>query len=231
MDTPPLQSLAGLAAGIAVVAVVHGLLGRGLDRRGLHGLGPADRVTLLRAWLTCGVLALVVGGTGQGRATTPLVVLAGTALALDAVDGWVARRTGTASALGARFDMEVDALLIMVLSVPAARAAGWWVLTIGLARYAVLAAAVVATWLGAGVAPRRWRKVVAAVQGVVLTVAVSGLLPAWSTTVALAVAAALLGVSFLTEVVELWRRRAAPVVTRVAAGTGVGVGGLTVGHR
>ena len=36
---------------------------------------------------------------------------------LDAVDGQVARRTGTVSALGARFDMEVDAFLILVLSV------------------------------------------------------------------------------------------------------------------
>jgi len=225
----PFQSLAGLAAGTAVVAVVHALLGRSLQRRGLHGLGPADRVTLLRAWLTCGVLALVVGVTGEGRGTAPLVAVAGTALALDTVDGWVARRTGTASALGARFDMEVDALLILVLSVQVARAAGWWVLTIGLARYAVLAAAVVAPWLRAGVAPRRWRKMVAAVQGVVLTVAVSGLLPAWSTTVSLAVAAWLLGVSFLTEVAELWRRRATTPGTQM--GRVGGVGGLTVGHR
>ena len=38
------------------------------------------------------------------------------AAALDGVDGWVARRTRTASAFGARFDMETDALLILVLS-------------------------------------------------------------------------------------------------------------------
>ena len=45
---------------------------------------------------------------------------------LDAVDGHVARRTGTATAFGARFDMEVDAFLIVVLSVVrrAARSAG-----------------------------------------------------------------------------------------------------------
>ena len=39
------------------------------------------------------------------------------ALILDGVDGKVARRTGTSTALGARFDMEVDAFLILVLSV------------------------------------------------------------------------------------------------------------------
>ena len=46
-----------------------------------------------------------------------LVVLAAVALVLDGVDGQVARRTGTVSALGARFDMEVDAFLMLVLSV------------------------------------------------------------------------------------------------------------------
>ena len=57
-----------------------------------------------------------LGGDGYpGRAArrcSPSV-----ALALDGVDGQVARRTGTVSALGARFDMEVDAFLVLVLSV------------------------------------------------------------------------------------------------------------------
>ena len=64
-----------------------------------------------------------------------LVLLASVALALDAVDGRVARRTGTVSALGGRFDMEVDAFLILVLSVQVARDHGLWVLVIGAARY------------------------------------------------------------------------------------------------
>jgi phosphatidylglycerophosphate synthase len=201
-----------VVAGLALAVVVRALLARGQARRGLTCLGPADRVTLARAWLTCGVAALTVDGRGGDRVTTPLLVLAGTALALDAVDGRVARRTSTASALGARFDMEVDALLILVLSAYVARATGWWVLAIGVARYAVLAATLVAPWLRAGVAPRQWRKVVAAVQGVVLTVAAGGLLPPGGATSALVVAAALLGLSFLTEVAELWRRRARDLV-------------------
>jgi multidrug efflux pump subunit AcrA (membrane-fusion protein) len=36
---------------------------------------------------------------------------------LDGVDGWLARRHEIASRFGARFDMEVDALLILALSV------------------------------------------------------------------------------------------------------------------
>jgi len=204
----PSAGAAGVLAGLGLAVVVHTLLVRSLARRGLTALGPADRVTLARAWLTCGVAALTVGGPGGGGATTALLVLAGSALALDAVDGQVARRTGTVSALGARFDMEVDALLILVLSVSVARTTGWWVLAMGMARYAVLAAALVASWLRAGVAARTWRKVVAAIQGVVLTLAAGDLLPVGWATPALAVAATLLAVSFLTEVAELWRRRA-----------------------
>ena len=37
-------------------------------------------------------------------------------LALDGLDGWAARRQGLVSAFGARFDMEVDALLILALA-------------------------------------------------------------------------------------------------------------------
>jgi phosphatidylglycerophosphate synthase len=196
------------AVALALGVVVHRLLARSMARRGLTTLGPADRVTLVRAWLTCGVAALTVDAYLGGRHTGWLLVLSGTALALDAVDGQVARRTGTVSALGARFDMEVDALLVLVLSLDVARLSGWWVPAMGLARYAVLAASVPAPWLRACVAPRYWRKAVAATQGVVLTVAAGGLLrPEWAG-VALVVAAGLLGSSFLTEVVELWRRRA-----------------------
>ena len=74
------------------------------------------------------------------RSVAALVGLAVVALVLDGVDGWVARRTGTVSALGARFDMEVDAFLILVLSVYVAGSVGPWVLAIGAARYAFWAA-------------------------------------------------------------------------------------------
>src|SRR5919199_1802310 len=66
---------------------------------------------------------------------------------LDCVDGQVARRTRTTSALGARFDMEVDAFLLLVLSVVVARAAGPWVLAIGLMRYAYVAGGALLPWL------------------------------------------------------------------------------------
>ena len=130
---------------------------------------PANGITFVRALLA--VVVAVIGPTGPG------LVLVVVALALDWVDGQVARRTGTASAFGARFDMETDAFLILVLSVYVAADVGWWVLLIGAARYLLWLAERVLPWLRRPVPPRYWRKVVAAVQGIVLAVAVSGLLP------------------------------------------------------
>ena len=128
------------------------------------------------------------------------MTLAVVALVLDAVDGWVARRTGTASALGAQFDGEVDAFLILVLSVYVARSAGAWVLAIGAARYAFLAAGWLLPWMRAPLPPRYWRKVVAATQGIVLTVAAADVLPLALTQAALLVALALLAESFGRDV-------------------------------
>ena len=105
-------------------------------------------------------------------------LISAVALALDWVDGQVARRTHTESAFGARFDMEVDAFLILVLSVVRRpRRSGAWVLAIGLARYLLLAAEQVLPWLRRPTPPRYWGKVVAALQGIVLTVAAAGVLP------------------------------------------------------
>ena len=50
----------------------------------------------------------------------------------------MARRTGTVTPFGARFDGEVDAFLILVLSVAVSRDYGGWVLAIGAARYLLL---------------------------------------------------------------------------------------------
>src|SRR5437867_3690361 len=61
---------------------------------------------------------------------------------LDGVDGWLARRTHMASTFGERFDMETDALLILVLSVLAWQydKAGAWLVLAGLLRYLFVAA-------------------------------------------------------------------------------------------
>ncbi|MFG1955508.1 CDP-alcohol phosphatidyltransferase family protein [Micromonospora sp. NPDC048830] len=209
---------AGWCAGLAYGIVVCALLARGLRRAGAAGLGPGDVVTLGRAVLVGAVTALVVDGFG-GAAPVPLLVgLTAVALLLDAVDGQVARRTGTASALGARFDMEVDAYLILLLGAHLAPTLGGWVLAMGAMRYAFVAAGWALPWLRGTLPPRRWRKVVAAAQGVALAAASAGVLSPAAASVLLAGALVLLVESFGRDVGWLWRRR--PARPRPVIGAG-----------
>jgi phosphatidylglycerophosphate synthase len=119
----------------------------------------------------------------------------------------VARRTGTVSALGARFDMEVDASPLLVLSVYVSHPFGAWTLVIGLMRYAFLLATWVLPWMRGPLPPRYWRKVVAATQGIVLVFATADVLPRLVTATALAASLALLVESFGRDVMWLWQRR------------------------
>jgi phosphatidylglycerophosphate synthase len=198
---------AGWSAGILYAIASNALLARAIVRRGTRGLGPADWVTLTRAILVSGVTALVVDSVDRPTPVTVLVGLASVALVLDAVDGRVARRTRTVSTLGARFDMEVDAFLIFVLSLYVAPVVGGWVLAIGLARYAFVVASVILPWLRASAPPRRWAKVVAAIQGVALTIATADFLPRLVIGIILLAALVLLGESFGREAWWLWRHR------------------------
>ena len=96
-----LSATVGLGAPALVVGTTYGLclevtLDRGLARRG-SGLGPADRVTLTRAVLVGGVAALTAQSFSRPVPVGALVALASVALVLDAVDGRVARRSGTSS--------------------------------------------------------------------------------------------------------------------------------------
>ncbi|HEX5619962.1 MAG TPA: CDP-alcohol phosphatidyltransferase family protein [Solirubrobacteraceae bacterium] len=169
--------------------------------------GPASWITLGRAALAAGVAVLVVASLQEDIPVALLVTLAAVALALDLVDGWIARRTNTATALGARFDGEVDAFLILALSVYVAGSYGAWVLAIGAARYLFLLGEWLLPWMRAPLPPRRWRKLVAAAQGVVLTVAAADVLPRTFTQALLAAAFVALMASMGQCVWWLWRRR------------------------
>lgn len=204
----PAGWLTGLAFGISTWAV----LTRALRRSRPRSFGPANRVTLGRAILVGGVTALVADSFQSSPPVSLLVGLTAVALILDGVDGKVARRTGTSSALGARFDMEVDAFLILVLSVYVAMSLGPWVLLIGTMRYGFVAAARVLPWLNAALPPSMARKTVAALQGVVLLVAGAGILPYGVTMAAVLLALASLVWSFGRDIVWLWRHGARPPV-------------------
>jgi phosphatidylglycerophosphate synthase len=214
---------AGWVVGVTCGVIMHAALARGLSRHGHERLGPADWVTLARATLAVGVAALTADSFGRPAPVTMLVTLTVVALALDAVDGWIVRRTGTGSTWGAHFDGEVDAFLIGVLSVYVARSAGAWVLAIGAARYAFLAAGWLVPWMRAQLPPRYWRKVVAATQGIVLAIAAADVLPLALSQAAVLAALALLAESFGHDVAWLWIHRHA-THARVAAVAGRDLG-------
>jgi phosphatidylglycerophosphate synthase len=198
---------AGWAAGLAYLIVCTMLLSRGLGRSRAERFGPANAVTALRSALVGVVTAMVVAAVGGPASTLLFVTITSTALALDALDGYVARSSGTASALGGRFDMEVDAFLLLVLSVYAGPIVGWWVLAIGLMRYAFVVVGWAIPWMQATLPPRYWRKVVTAACGIALTVVAAGILPGALDLVVALAAVALLLESFGRDVFWLVRTR------------------------
>ncbi|HTS99400.1 MAG TPA: CDP-alcohol phosphatidyltransferase family protein, partial [Streptosporangiaceae bacterium] len=206
--------VAGWIAGLATGSAAAALLVTARTRSDQPAIFPADWVTLARALLIAGVAGLVADSFGRPVPVTALVTLSAVALVLDAVDGQVARRTGTATALGARIDGEADAFLILLLSIAVSQDYGGWVLAIGAARYALLLAGWLIPWLAAPLPPRYWGKVVAAVQGIVLTVAASGVLDRRVGMIAVAAALLLLADSFGRNVIWLYRTGAGPRARR-----------------
>ena len=208
-------SVVGAVLGVGIVLAA----GASVVARPGRWSGPADRVTLGRAVLIggCATLSLpIVAGELPAR-PWPLLVLAVPALVLDAVDGAVARRTRTSSASGGRLDGELDAALLMVLSVAAVRAVGWWVLAIGLMRYAFLAAGYLRARLRGELAFSQFRRAVAAVQGIMLAVALGPFVPVLAAQACAAVALVLLTVSFGRDVIHLERRGRADALVIVGA--------------
>src|SRR5215469_5813487 len=206
--------VAGWIVGLATGSAATALLVTARMRSDQPSIHPADWVTLTRALLIAGVAGLVADSFVRPLSVTALVTLSTVALVLDAVDGQVARRTGTVTELGARIDGEVDAFLILLLSIAVSQDYGGWVLVIGAARYALLLAGWLIPWLAAPLPPRYWGKVVAAVTGIVLTVAASGLLDRRTGMIAVAAALLLLAESFGRAVIWLYRNGAGPRTRR-----------------
>lgn len=201
------DSSASLAAPVVYLVGAALLLSHWGSRR--H-FGAANTVTLARlvgtSWLA--VLATSAAIAGLGRPAQLVVVVVGAScLLLDHVDGRVARSRAEASTFGARFDMETDSAMLLVLSVviPLLGLAGWWVIAIGLMRYASAVASRLVPILRIPVFYSYARKVVAAVQGIALLfAALAGLVPAIPgsvTTTVLATALGLLCWSFGRDIV------------------------------
>jgi phosphatidylglycerophosphate synthase len=190
-----------MTAALAIYSLMALLAWRG---HGGGAFGWANAVTTVRAGLVAALPALVVAGDSVGWAVPACGVFA---LALDGVDGFVARRFGEASEFGARFDMEVDAAYVLFLSALAAATgrAGGWILLAGLLRYLWVAAAWACPVLQAPLPPSFFRKSVCVVVLLLLLLALAPFIPAGWAPLPCALALALLLVSFGRDLVWLMR--------------------------
>ncbi len=197
-------------APLVLLAVIGGL---SLERIGTYHphdrLGWANVVTFLRGGMICLFAGPLLAGRGLSAEEAWMsagVALA--ALALDGVDGMLARRQGLESRFGARLDMELDALFIMLLALLAwgNHKAGVWVLALGLMRYGFLLAVALVPRMRGDLPPSMRRKVVCVVQILVLiALLVPVVVPPVSVLLA-GVALGALGWSFAVDTAWLLRR-------------------------
>ena len=194
-------SLIGLALFVLVVRAVR----FGRDGAPAPGrLGAANAITLARLVVFAGlggfmaVSLAFVGEAGDALGWAPALAYGLAALA-DGLDGFVARRTGTESAFGARLDAETDALGMAAASGIVVLLAGvlpLWYLLAGFGRYLFGAALFVERRLGrqlADLPPSPFRRRLAGFQmGLLAVCLVPGIEPEWALPSTLA-----LGVPFL----------------------------------
>ncbi len=211
-----LAPIAGLwgwpaAIGLTLYAVIAALVLRGAQHQRLRRFGAANGVTLLRATAVAFIVAIAALPEPLSATLRGAVVALGiVGLLLDGVDGWLARRGGMASRFGARFDMEVDALSVLVFTFLLLRAgqAGAWVLAIGLARYIFVGVGWLWPPLRRELAPSPRRKTICVVVVSALLVAVAPFVDAAAAGIICAAALVLLLYSFAVDCVWLllpWR--------------------------
>ena len=201
-DLPPTY----LLRTVALYALMATLVMRHLPAQSGPGLDPPNRVTLARALLVLAMAALVpqpqiLSDTGYWW----IIAVSTLALSLDGVDGWMARRTGTATAFGARFDLELDSFLMLVLAALVWRSGrvGTWVLLLGLPRYLFVAAGWLWPWLRAPLPERVRRKAGCVVQGIALLVCLGPIVPTGLAALVATAALMLLIGSFAVDVIWL----------------------------
>lgn len=160
-----LLHVAALYLGLAAF-VVLGVRGA----REAPGIGTANRITLLRATWVLAVAGLVLHGPLSDRAAWWIIGWSTGAMVLDGVDGHVARRSAGTSRFGARLDMEVDAFLLLALSVLVWQGGkvGAWILAVGGIRYLFVASGRLWPALRGELPPSQRRRAVCVIQGAVL---------------------------------------------------------------
>ena len=185
-----------------MMAIAFGLVG---DHHPYPRFGPANHVTMFRAMLVALIVSLI------GEPEVPRVAATATAVAvliavLDGVDGWLARRSRMASAFGARFDVETDALFVMTMSILVWQhgKAGVWVLLGGM-RYLFVLAGWCLPWMARPLRPTVRAKTVSVFHMVGVSVALAPIIPTPLSAVAVGITLIALSWSFAVDVRRLWR--------------------------
>jgi phosphatidylglycerophosphate synthase len=206
LDLPPAHSIATLGLYLGCILVARQWLP---DHAPHQHLGIANLITALRAGMVANLGGFLLAPPGSATTAWCVIGLAIVALILDGVDGWAARRTGQASAFGARIDQELDGLMMVILAALIWRmeVAGAWILIAGAWRYAFLILRAFVPSLRGELADSRRRRVLCGV-------AVGGLIaclgPIWSGPFALVLAGAVvaaLSTSFILDIRWLWTHR------------------------
>ena len=159
--------VAGTLVALVCWLPVAGLVIAGLVRTYPHSaFGAANVVTTFRA---AAAVALLILLCRPGPGPVPgweVALMAGGILALDGLDGFLARRRGTVSGFGARFDVEVDAAFALILCglIWKSDVAGAAILALGLPRYLFMVAAVFEPRLRAPLPPSMLRKAICVLQ-------------------------------------------------------------------
>lgn len=175
--------------------------------------GLANSVTAVRAAYAVALLCYsswTIAGSVEPSTASRWLWLAGAlaALALDGVDGRLARRLGQVSAFGARFDMETDAATLfgLCLLVWASGQAGAWVLASGALRYIFILASMMWPVLAAPLPPRKRRQAICVIQIAVVIVALAPVVPVGVATSLCVAGLVLLSYSFAVDAAWLVRR-------------------------
>lgn len=206
-----LSITASLASAGIYLAATIAVLAFGARVDALHHFNLANQITWARAAIT----AMLAGYSLDAPNIPPTAefwwLIAGAAsiaLASDGLDGYVARRRGECSEFGARFDMETDAALILVLAILVWQTGktGPWVLIIGGMRYVFIAVGYGFPILTSSLPPSLRRKLVCVGQVVGLVLCLLPVIPGGTASFIAAIALASLTLSFGKDVITLTRQ-------------------------
>lgn len=151
--------LSGVAFTLASGGIIRGVAQYYPHRR----FGACNAVTMIRVSLGCALLVSLFTGQVTGWAVAGVAALS---LGLDGIDGFLARRSGLISDFGARFDMEVDAAVALILALHAliGGPVGAEVMVLGLMRYLFIGAGFIWPWLTAPLFDSMRRKAICVLQ-------------------------------------------------------------------